>query len=104
MPPMIAGILGIPKWAKIALGVAALIAAFFLWLHFHDRGVIENERNEREAEVAKKVSKADRKAGANKADRDKAEGKKQSELERQADEADRNGDSPLDAVWGGLFD
>lgn len=37
---MIAQLIGLPRWAQALGGAALLLAAFGLWLHFHDRAVI----------------------------------------------------------------
>ncbi len=51
MPLFLLKFIGLPRWVHALAGVGVLIAAFFLWLHFHDRGVID----EHEAGIAVQV-------------------------------------------------
>lgn len=64
---------GIPqKFAKaagIAFAVVALIALLAIGKCSYDRSVVEDALNERNAEIAKAITKADREAGAADAER-----------------------------------
>lgn len=60
MAALLARLIGLPQWAKFILSALAIFAAAALWLHFHDKGVIE----EHEAGVVKAVSKATEGANA----------------------------------------
>ena len=49
---MIAALIGLPRWAR-GLGLIVIgVAVWFLWLHFHDAGVIDDHETKREAAAA----------------------------------------------------
>jgi len=58
MPAFFLGFLGLPRWVHALAGAGVLIAAFFLWLHFHDRGVVESHEAGITAQVQTKASEA----------------------------------------------
>jgi hypothetical protein len=72
-----------PKLAKGiailgALGIAA--AAFFLWVHFHDRGVVSNAQNKAEAKAAPIIRKADENSADSRARGDEAVRQQQQDI------------------------
>lgn len=50
--------IGLPRWVHALAGIGVLIAAFFLWLHFHDRGVIDEHETKITAQVQAQASEA----------------------------------------------
>lgn len=88
----------------LALAVGALMASGGIWLHFHDRRVIAQDRAAGDAAFAKRQIAAEREAGSAKAARDAAARESIERTQEDCDEANRHGGGCLDAAWGGLFD
>lgn len=86
----------------LAVGAAKLGWGLFDW--FNDRQAVAEDRAEHNARVEADLRQAEGAAGRDKADRDRADALEQDELEDLTDDAEAAGDSPADAVWGGLFD
>jgi len=95
---MIEMLTGLPRWAQGLLGAGLLIVAAMLWLHFHDRRVV----NAHEAKVQVKIEAS---ASAAASDAGQAAGQTKTEVEKtnaQArEDADRS-DDPLAAGLGRL--
>lgn len=88
----------------LIVGVALLVAVSgALWLHFHDKGVIEADRAEANAEFRGRQVEAEREAGAAKHARDAADAAEQDEMEGMVDEAQADGRSAADDVWQWLW-
>lgn len=84
---------------------AALYGGFQLWDWWDDRQAVSDDRDKANAEALEKQVKAERKAGAEKAERDAEDRRNLEELENEAEAAADRGDPPADAVWNsGLFD
>lgn len=105
--------LGVPESARrfAAIGMLVLLLAllclgarvgFRIWLAGHDRQVIAADRAAANAEESKTVIRADRAAGASKDARDGTFATEQDQLKKDADDAARTGDSPLDALFDEL--
>lgn len=96
----------IAAWALLVLAILIVLALIgwrvSAYLVDRDARAIEGDRNRRQIESQQKVIAADREAGASKADRDMIDQREAAELKRKADEARRNGRSPLDALADGL--
>lgn len=106
------------RWTGLGAPLAKRVAPFVLagalfalvglgaglWLHFHDRGVIESATNKANATFRADQIKAEREVGAAKEQRDSDDAAGQKQLEEKANEAENNGSSSLDAVWDGLWD
>jgi len=91
MPLFLIKFLGLPRWVHAMAGAAARVGAFFLWLHFHDRGVIADHEANITAQVQVQTSEAADQASS-------AVVAKQTEVERRNDEARnaaRDSDDPL---------
>jgi hypothetical protein len=87
--------IGIParlhKAALIGAAVVALLAAFFIWLAVHDRGVVEADRSASNAKAVTTAREADERAEtAATGQSDRIE-----KGNRDAEEAARNSDDPL---------
>lgn len=70
---------GFPRIVRLALLIAAGVAAFVAWLAIHDRGVVKAHDAKAAATTARAVTRADRAAIAADAQR---------EVQRQADSAE----------------
>ncbi len=97
------------RYAKrVAIGAGVLVAfallagGLLLWLHFHDRRVVTNDRAAAQAEVGQRQVRAERAAGAAQAERDTEIRNEQVQQEERAHEARRNRSSALDALHDGL--
>ncbi|SFK44858.1 hypothetical protein SAMN03159338_4286 [Sphingomonas sp. NFR04] len=94
------------KRVAIGLGVLAavimLAAGLWLWLHFHDRRVVANDRAAAAAEVGQRQVRAERAAGAAQASRDTEIRNDLAQQEERAHEARRNRSSALDDLHNGL--
>ncbi|SFJ00579.1 hypothetical protein SAMN03159338_0544 [Sphingomonas sp. NFR04] len=83
-------------------GLIVLAAGLWLWLHFHDRRVVTNDRAAANAEVGQRQVRAERAAGAAQANRDTEIRDDQAQQEERAHEARRNRSSALDGLHNGL--
>lgn len=55
MPPFIASLIGLPRWAHGLIAIAAAVAAFLVWDWLDDRAAIR----EHEREIAEEVERLD---------------------------------------------
>ena len=95
MGGILATILGLPKWAHVAMGCAALGLAFLIWLKVHDSNVIEDYERDITHEVEKKAGEAADDAGVAVTDT-------QDEVEQGNDEARKAADGSDDPLRDAL--
>lgn len=95
MPLFLLKFIGLPRWVHALAGVAVLIAAFFLWLHFHDRSVINEHETKITAQVEAKSSEAA-------ADASKAVAETRVEVEAVNDRARKAAAKSADPLRDGL--
>lgn len=95
---------GLAKGWWVVIGVAVVVGAFFLWLHFHDRSVIETDRLQSRADVAETTVKAERDANAKDAERQTANQAKDAELRKAISDADTDEINPVGPVSRAVTD
>ncbi len=96
---LLASFLGLPRWVHALAGAGLLIAAFFVWLHFHDGAVVDRH----EAGVQQQVQAtagAAATAAAGAVDKSKNQTEQANEQARNA--AARSPDDPLRAGFDSL--
>lgn len=81
-----------------------LIGLALLWLHFHDRSVIETDRLQSRADVAETTVKAERDANAKDAERQTANQAKDAELRKAISDADTDEINPVGPVSRAVTD
>lgn len=104
------GRIGVPENCRRILAEILLTGALVLllwlglsiWLSRHDKAVIAADRAAADVAVMNTVVSADRAAGADKDQRDRAFANEQSRLQEKADAAADNRASPLDALFNEL--